>query len=103
MKNPKFTLQNFTAIIVILCLLLSSPLIAICQTESHNFITYDTTWDLGPNQHWNMRISRPAYMFTPGSPDTASRPMILTMPGQGEWGTTDYSKLQDYGPHYWLN
>ncbi|HEY8968715.1 MAG TPA: DUF4402 domain-containing protein, partial [Puia sp.] len=50
-----------------------------------------------------MRISRPVYMFTPGNPDTASRPMILTMPGQGEWGTTDYSKLQVWGPHYWLN
>jgi hypothetical protein len=42
-------------------------------------------------------------MFNPSSPDTASRPVILTMPGQGEWGTTDYSTLQVYGPHYWLN
>jgi len=83
---------------------LCSPLIGICQAESHDFITYDTTWNLGtPGGRWNMRISRPRNLFNPSSLDTASRPVILTMPGQGEWGTTDYSKLQVYGPHYWLN
>ncbi|MES1219252.1 MAG: hypothetical protein ABUT20_27345, partial [Bacteroidota bacterium] len=84
--------------IIILWLLLCSPLISICQSESHDFITYDTAWDLGANQHWNMRISRPRNMFTTSSADTASRPVILTMPGSGEFGTTDTSKLEAYGP-----
>src|SRR5258708_26200705 len=35
---------------------------------------------------WGIRISRPANMFTTGNPDTASRPAIITMPGQGEMG-----------------
>ncbi|MBL7710261.1 MAG: hypothetical protein JNJ86_14390, partial [Chitinophagaceae bacterium] len=41
-------------------------------------------------------------MFTPGHPDTASRPAIITMPGLGEAGT-NYTNLQKYGPHYWMN
>src|SRR5258708_40127493 len=51
---------------------------------------------------WGIRISRPANMFTTGNPDTASRPAIITMPGQGEMGG-DSTKLVVYGPHYWLN
>src|SRR5882757_7525761 len=98
MKNEKFR-----ASIIILCLFLCSPLIGICQSESHDFITYDTSWNLGANQHWNMRISRPRNMFATSGADTASRPVIFTMPGSGEFGTTDTSKLEVYGPHYWLN
>jgi len=42
-------------------------------------------------------------MFVAGDPDTASRPAIFSMPGQGEHGVNDLSKLVVYGPHYWLN
>jgi hypothetical protein len=40
-------------------------------------------------------------MFGNGA-DTASRPLIMFSPGQGQMGT-DYSTLQTIGPHYWLN
>ena len=70
-------------------------------------ITYDTTISIfnapfGPTNIWNIRITRPRNYFTAGHPDTASRPAIITMPGQGELGTTDTSKLTVYGPHFWL-
>src|SRR5690348_5788821 len=95
--------SNLPAIIIVLWLFLCSPVIGMGQSESHDFITYDTAWNLGSDQHWNMRISRPRNMFNTGSADTASRPMILTMPGMGEFGTTDTTKLEVWGPHYWLN
>jgi len=41
-------------------------------------------------------------MFVAGDPDTASRPAIFSMPGQGEHGVNDTNKLVVYGPHYWL-
>ena len=77
-------------------------------SETHNFTTYDTTISIIPCTYctadkWNVRISRPTNMFKAGDPDTASRPAIIMMPGQGEQGTTDVSKLVVYGPHYWLN
>jgi len=77
-------------------------------SESHNFITYDTSISITPCSYcaadkWNVRISRPANMFKSGDPDTASRPAIIMMPGQGELGVNDLSKLVVYGPHYWLN
>ena len=78
-----------------------SPHHALAQAESHNFITYDTTYKLG-SLTYSIRISRPANMFKAGDPDTASRPAIITMPGQGEMGT-NLAKLQSFGPHYWLN
>jgi|GEM_PF-294801 len=78
-----------------------SPHHAKAQAESHNFITYDTTYKLG-SLTYSIRISRPANMFKAGDPDTASRPAIITMPGQGEMGT-NLAKLQSFGPHYWLN
>jgi hypothetical protein len=77
-------------------------------SESHNFTTYDTTLSIstgpwsGPDQ-WNVRITRPAGMFTPGNPDTASRPVIIMMPGIGEQGNSNTSNLMVWGPHYWLN
>ncbi|HEY8967670.1 MAG TPA: hypothetical protein VIM64_01220, partial [Puia sp.] len=80
------------------------------QAESHNFVTYDTAISLTPlgcpacaKDRWNVRISRPKNMFVAGDPDTASRPAIFTMPGQGELGVDDVSKLVVYGPHYWMN
>ncbi len=79
-------------------------------SETHNFITYDTAISLTPlgcpacaKDRWNVRISRPKNMFVAGDPDTASRPAIFTMPGQGELGVDDVSKLVVYGPHYWMN
>ena len=77
-------------------------------SETHNFTTYDTVITMPSCTYcaadkWNVRISRPTNMFKAGDPDTASRPAIIMMPGQGELGTTDVSKLVVYGPHYWLN
>jgi hypothetical protein len=89
---------------LIVCFLLAS-LLASAQSETHNFITYDTAFRTGTGTAqviWTMRISRPANMFTANHPDTASRPLILTMPGQGEVGTNT-SYLSRYGPHYWMN
>jgi hypothetical protein len=73
-------------------------------SESHNFVTYDTLVPYvgQPANKWSLRISRPANLFTPGSPDAAPRPAIITMPGIGEVGT-DPSYLTRYGPHYWMS
>lgn len=93
----------------LLALLLSLPLFSLGQSETHNFVTYDTTIAIftapfGPTNTWHLRISRPVNYFTPNHPDTASRPAIITMPGQGEMGpSTTFAMLQSYGPHYWLN
>jgi hypothetical protein len=85
-----------------LALLLLAVFSAYSQnTETHDFITYDTTYQ-GIYGTWMMRITRPANMFTPGSADTASRPALITMPGIGEMGNSDQSHLTTYGPHYWL-
>ena len=70
-------------------------------SESHNFTTYDTTYN-GSFGSWQIRISRPVNMFTPGNPDTASRPAIITQPGIGEQGNTNPGNLTTYGPHWWL-
>ena len=80
--------------------------------ETHNFITYDTTINYvclpgyngcvvgGVQEYFTLRISRPVNYFTPGNADTASRPLILTMPTDS--AETDTSWLTRYGPHYWL-
>src|ERR1700761_5302087 len=95
-----------TTLALILLAALASPLRTYSQSESHNFITYDTmyTYHYDPWHSFNywLRISRPKDLFTPGNPDTASRPAIITMPGVGEMGA-DTNKLVVYGPHYWLN
>jgi len=84
------------------------------QSETHDFVTYDTTISYSCNtgvggclrngvlQAFRLRISRPRNYFTPGNADTASRPWFVTMPGKGEVGP-DTNKLVAYGPHYWLN
>lgn len=82
--------------------LILAPMLVMAQIESHNFVTYDTVYNGQYGVKWGIRISRPAGMFTLGSPDTVSRPAIITMPGQGEMGG-DSTKLVVYGPHYWLN
>ena len=74
----------------------------IAQSESNDMITYDTLYDIGyASLTYRMRITRPRNMFTPNHPDTASRPAIITMPGQVEMGT-NYNSLRTYGPHYFL-
>jgi len=75
------------------------------QAESNNMITYDTVFTTGSGASlhtWTIRITRPLNMFTPNHPDTASRPVIIFMPGAGEVGTNP-AFLTRYGPHYWLN
>jgi hypothetical protein len=91
----------------LICLLLF-PLFVRAQTESSNFITYDTTISIftppwGPTNTWMVRISRPRNLFTAGNPDTASRPAIITMPGEGQMGNTNSANLSAYGPHFWLS
>lgn len=75
------------------------------QSETHNFITYDTSFSstIGLGEAWNARISRPANLFTLGNADTASRPLIIMIPGQGQMGSSDTNLLTQYGPHYWMN
>lgn len=92
-----------------LCLFCLFSLFSFGQSEAHDFITYDTVVHIQPypsspfnHTDWNVRITRPANMFTANHPDTASRPMILTMPGAGEMGVTDTANLAKNGPHYWL-
>ncbi|MBC8034483.1 MAG: carbohydrate-binding protein [Chitinophagaceae bacterium] len=87
-------------LIAVLCIL--ELQFSNAQTETHDFITYDTLINLGyANLTYRLRITRPRNLFTSNHPDTASRPAIITMPGQGEMGT-DYAKLRTHGPHYWL-
>jgi hypothetical protein len=66
------------------------------QSESNDMITYDTLVPYTgiPTVKWMLRITRPRV-------DTASRPVIISMPGAGEVGT-DTTYLTRYGPHYWL-
>lgn len=91
-------MRNFITILLLL------PLMALGQSESHVFTTYDTTFSstLGNGEAWQARISRPTNLFTPGSPDTAWRPLIIMMPGQGQMGSSNPALLTQYGPHYWL-
>jgi alpha-tubulin suppressor-like RCC1 family protein len=92
----------FVALFIIAFFLHST---AIAQSETHDFITYDTTfrYNTAPTTPtFTLRISRPANMFTAGHPDTASRPVIISMPGSGEVGTNP-AFLGLFGPHYWLN
>jgi len=98
---------------LLLCLGLCMSAIGYSQSETHDFITYDTIFKLGATDRWLIRISRPANMFTLNHQDTASRPVIIMMPGQGEsqpngdGSRKDSTQLsagaQTYGPHYWLN
>jgi hypothetical protein len=58
------------------------------QSETHNMVTYDTIIPYrgsgAGSQNWVVRITRPVNFFTAGSPDTASRPVFITMQGDGE-------------------
>lgn len=84
-----------------LILLAFLPLAVFAQTEANDMITYDTTIAIftqpwGPTNTWLVRITRPV------NGDTASRPVIITMPGEGQQGNSDTGNLTAYGPHYWL-
>lgn len=86
----------------LLTLLLFLPLLASAQSETSNYITYDTTITVSLAQ-WTYtsflaRITRNRNYFTT---DTASRVLIMTADGEGEQGT-DTTKLVAYGPHYWM-
>ena len=94
---------------ILTAILLGFYFIAQGQSETHDFITYDTVMNVdgtpgnpGLLRTFTLRISRPRNMFTVNNPDTASRPLLLTMPGDGQVGT-DTNNLVVYGPHYWLN
>jgi Carbohydrate binding module (family 6)/Secretion system C-terminal sorting domain len=85
----------------LLCLLFCLYLTGYAQSETHNFVTYDTTFVNSSSDIWNAVITRPTGLFGNG-PDTASRPLIIMMPGVGQMGSSDFSLLTQYGPHYWL-
>jgi alpha-tubulin suppressor-like RCC1 family protein len=70
------------------------------QSETHDFITYDTTVNVVGGT-WNLLITRPRNMFVGGHPDAASRPAIIFMVGSGEIINPAY--MLNYGPHYFLN
>ncbi|MEI9942617.1 MAG: PKD domain-containing protein [Chitinophagaceae bacterium] len=70
---------------------------ANAQSESHDFITYDTTF-ISNAGGWNIRISRPKDLFTVNHPDTASRPAIVFMVGVGE-ACNCFDRLALNGPH----
>lgn len=97
----------------ILLLFCVCRVLSFAQSESNDIITYDTaiayvclcgTGDgckvSGTQQYFQVRISRPRNYFTSGNADTASRPLLLTMQGDGETGSTF---INNYGPHYWLD
>lgn len=75
------------------------------QSESHDFITYDSAIYYKVNAYdsarFSFRISRPRYSDGP-------RAAIIMTGGKGEQGTGNYSSynpagLQRFGPHFWLN
>lgn len=92
----------------VLCVLLGLFIVSMqlrAQSESNNMITYDTIYREPSGARWAVRITRPANMFTPNHPDTASRPAIIMMPGIGEAvDDTNQQKAnaRKFGPHYWL-
>lgn len=71
------------------------------QSETHDFVTYDTTFSAG-GQIWTARFSRPVEYDNLSHADSEPRPMLLSQQGLGEAGDTSYSQLIKYGPHYWM-
>lgn len=102
------TKPSFVWILLMLCVSIIPFKKGFSQSETNNFITYDTVLHLpgSSEPYWVVRISRPANMFTPDHPDTASRPVFFMMPGQGEVSTDTNvlkSNTQKFGPHFWKN
>lgn len=91
-------------IIYILSLLLL-PFLSFAQVQSNNFVTKDSSFVAFGSEVWTYRIQYPADYFTPNHPDTASRPAIIFMPGQGEVGNglNTPSLFTSFGPFYWKN
>lgn len=80
-----------------LLFLLLFPWLAQAQSETHNFITYDTTYNVGyANLSYIFHISRPA------NGDTTTRAAFIFMAGDGQVGTNIASSLA-FGPHYWMS
>src|SRR5579872_6371411 len=82
------------------------PLVSLAQSETHDFVRLDTTIGyfippFGPTLTWIVEIEYPRNYFTPNNADTASRPAIIFMPGQGQQGSSNYANLAAYGPAYW--
>lgn len=89
-------------ILVFLCTACSLP--AFSQSETNDFIHYDTLIIAGV-QKMNLHISRPRNYFTPGHPDTASRRVLVNLQGMGEVSNSIaviQSNWNTYGFHYWL-
>ena len=100
---------------VIFLIVLGYGFQAKAQSETHDMITYDTTINYvnasnngqgTGGAHWNVRITRPRNLFTSGNSDTASRRILMSMPGAGEVATgnftTDTTAISAFGPHYWI-
>lgn len=89
--------------IIVTCMILAEPSSkqrVFFTDETHDFRTFDTTISAGYSSiTWRLRISMPTNYFTANHVDTASRPIIITIPGQGEMGTS-YSTLDNWGPFY---
>ena len=83
-------------------------IISLGQSETNNFSTRDTVFNMPASQKVVLRVTAPTFYLTAGNPDTASRPMIVFLTGAGE-GNAAYDSNQlkaniaVYGPHYWLN
>ena len=69
------------------------------QSETNNPITYDTTISEKANGEgpftWQVRVTRQQN-------DNTLRPVIMSIPGSGETGTSP-DNLVKFGPHFWLN
>lgn len=78
----------FTVIFVLLAEVMAG------QSESHDFVTYDTTITL-PSGQWNAKVTRPK--------DNADyRAAVVFMTGASEIGPGNFAGLSVNGPHYWL-
>src|SRR5437899_1591583 len=79
-------------------LLIAASLVTFGQSEPNNPITYDTTITETANGEgpftWQVRVTRQQN-------DNSPRPVIFSMPGSGEVGTST-ANLVKFGPHYWL-
>lgn len=80
-------------------------LVSFGQSETHDFITLDSSYYAGfGTQYFTFRARYPADYFTAGNADTATRPCLMFMPGQGETGNglNTPSLFTGNGPEYWL-
>jgi alpha-tubulin suppressor-like RCC1 family protein len=106
MKAKSLPLKGILCLVLLVFYFLFTSLSVYCQSETHNMTTYDTIIPYrgsgSASQNWVVRITRPVNFFTAGSADTASRPVIMTMQGDGEVSGGNYTFQNHYGPHYLL-